>query len=254
VDTYSAEAVLEDFWKLCIQEGDVGRVGCPDPECVNAGIEAGEEEVARIVTPDEVGRWRWLRNKKVLEKDPSVVHCPLSFCQAPVSKPQGVGEESGWSRLRTCQSCGYSFCSFCRRTWHGPLSDCPISATETLVSEYIDLDEDSPKRVLIERRYGKATVLRLVAKYEEDKSNAEWFKSSTMACPGCHVSVEKSVGCNHMTCAKCGQHFCYRCGVEIDASSPYKHFSIPGTSCWSKLFDFHPEDDGWQPVEGFNAV
>jgi hypothetical protein len=82
---------------------------------------------------------------------------------------------------------------------HGPLSDCLISATESLVSEYMDLDEDSPKRVLIERRYGKANVLRLVAKYEEDKSNAEWFKSSTMACPGCRVSVEKSVGCNHVS-------------------------------------------------------
>jgi hypothetical protein len=82
---------------------------------------------------------------------------------------------------------------------HGPLSDCPISVTESLVSEYMNLDEDSVKRLVIERRYGKATVHRLVAKFEEEKSNAEWFKSSTMACPGCHVNVEKSVGCNHVS-------------------------------------------------------
>jgi E3 ubiquitin-protein ligase RNF14 len=96
----------------------VSKVGCADPECVNAGREAGEEDVARIVTPEELRRWRWLRNKIALEKDPGVIHCPLSFCQASVPKPQGLGdEESGWSRLRICQSCGYSFCSFCKRTW-----------------------------------------------------------------------------------------------------------------------------------------
>jgi E3 ubiquitin-protein ligase RNF14 len=109
---------LEDFWKLCIQEGDVGRVGCPDPECVGARKEAEEEEVARIVTPDEVERWQWLREKRALEKDPTMLHCPLQFCQAAVPKPQSpVDDESGWSRLRTCQSCGFSFCSFCKRTW-----------------------------------------------------------------------------------------------------------------------------------------
>jgi E3 ubiquitin-protein ligase RNF14 len=195
----------------------VDRVGCPDPQCVSTSMEVEEEEVARVVTSEEVERLRWLRKKRAIEKDPSMLHCPLSFCQAPVPKPQGgVEDGSGWSRLRTCQACGYSFCAFCKRTWwvcllditlrpsltlprHGPLSGCPISVTESLVSEYVSLEGDSPKRVLIERRYGKANMLRLVAKYEEDRSNAEWFKSSTMACPGCHVSVEKSAGCNHVS-------------------------------------------------------
>jgi E3 ubiquitin-protein ligase RNF14 len=63
----------------------------------------------------------------------------------------------------------------------------------------MDLEKDSPGRVLIERRHGKANVLRLVAKYEEDKSSAEWVKSSTMACPGCQVKVQKSIGCNHVS-------------------------------------------------------
>jgi E3 ubiquitin-protein ligase RNF14 len=53
---------------MCIQEGDVGRVGCPDPECVKAGREAVEEEVARVVTDAGVKRWRWLREKRNLEK------------------------------------------------------------------------------------------------------------------------------------------------------------------------------------------
>lgn len=59
---------LEDFWGLCIREGDVGRVGCPDPGCVKEHREATEEEVRRVVTEEEVLRWKWLRMKRALEK------------------------------------------------------------------------------------------------------------------------------------------------------------------------------------------
>jgi E3 ubiquitin-protein ligase RNF14 len=39
-----------------------------------------------------------------------------------------------------------------------------------------------------------------------------------------------------MTCWKCLQHFCYRCGQKLNAKQPYTHFSNPGT-CFNKLFD-----------------
>ncbi|KZT06754.1 RWD-domain-containing protein [Laetiporus sulphureus 93-53] len=248
-------ACLEDFWKLCIAEGDVGRVGCPDPHCVKAGREANEEEVRRVVIEEEVRRWKWLREKRELEKDPSIIHCPMAFCQRPVRKPSNVDEGSGWERLRTCTDCGYSFCAYCKRSWHGPLLDCPVSATESFVLEYLALPEDSPERVLMERRFGRTNMRKLVAKYEEEQANKRWLEQSTMECPRCHVHVEKSLGCNHMTCAKCRQHFCYRCGEKLLAQNPYVHFSTPGKACYSRLFDFQSvEDAEWQPVEGFDLL
>lgn len=65
-------ACLVDFWGLCISEGDVDRVGCPDPGCVKEGTKASEEDVRRIVSLEEVERWKWLRDKKELEKGGSV--------------------------------------------------------------------------------------------------------------------------------------------------------------------------------------
>ncbi|KAI0961290.1 hypothetical protein AcV7_000428 [Taiwanofungus camphoratus] len=245
---------LEDFWGLCITEGDVGRVGCPDPQCVKDGCEANEEEVRRVVTEEQVRRWRWLREKRALEKDPTIIHCPMSFCQYSVPKPENVEEGSVWERLRTCPECGYSFCAYCKRTWHGPLSDCPISVTESFVLEYMALPEDSSERRVMERRFGGKNIRKLVEKYEEEQANKQWLEQSTMACPSCHVHVEKSLGCNHMTCAKCKQHFCYRCGDKLLANNPYIHFSTPGHRCFSKLFDFHSADDEWQPVEGFDLL
>jgi len=130
---------------------------------------------------------------------------------------------------------------------HGPLSDCPIQIAEKLVIEYMETTKDSGLRKSMERQYGKRNLERLVTKYEEDRANREWLEKSTMSCPSCHVHVEKSMGCNHMTCSKCKQHFCYRCGSKLQASNPYEHFSRPGTGCYSKLFDV-----GWEePMEGF---
>lgn len=127
---------LEDFWKLCIKEGDIGRVGCPDPGCVKEHRVANEEEVRRVVTEEELLRWTWLRMKHALEKgmtsymtqrnerridpaliDPTLVHCPMPLCQTPVPRAQNTEEGSPWERLRTCSTCGYSFCAYCKRTW-----------------------------------------------------------------------------------------------------------------------------------------
>lgn len=61
-------ACLVDFWGLCISEGDVDRVGCPDPGCVKQGSKASEEDIRRVVSTEEVARWKWLKEKKELER------------------------------------------------------------------------------------------------------------------------------------------------------------------------------------------
>ena len=66
---------------MCIEEGDVTRVGCPDPECVKKGNEAGEEEVARVVTEAELQRWKWLKEKRNLERGVSY----YALCFLPAS-------------------------------------------------------------------------------------------------------------------------------------------------------------------------
>ncbi|CAE6353168.1 unnamed protein product [Rhizoctonia solani] len=36
-------------------------------------------------------------------------------------------------------------------------------------------------------------------------------------CPGCRTPIERSMGCNHMTCTTpgCNMHFCYKCGAIV---------------------------------------
>ena len=37
----------------------------------------------------------------------------------------------------------------------------------------------------------------------------------TRPCPGCKQPIEKSTGCNHMTCPTCHTNFCWLCGRKI---------------------------------------
>lgn len=53
-----------------------------------------------------------------------------------------------------------------------------------------------------------------------------------------------------MTCWKCSQHFCYRCGVHLNPTQAYAHFSIAGTPCFNQLFDVIDVDPAdWEPMD-----
>jgi len=81
---------------------------------------------------------------------------------------------------------------------HGPLDKCPIAQYEDLALDYLGAEAGSEKRAILERRFGKVNLRRMVATYQEEKANMEYLKSSTTMCPGCRCNVEKNMGCNHV--------------------------------------------------------
>jgi E3 ubiquitin-protein ligase RNF14 len=152
-----------------------------------------------------------------------------------------------------------------------------MSITDSFVEEYLALPEGSSGRGKLELRYGKANLARLIAKREEDRANAEWLENRTsyvqMYTFSCSPSPQRRpcarfVRCmskspwaattyvlvvrravevyspqSQITCGKCRNHFCYRCGDKIDGQNPYSHFSTPGAlaALHSGLpIDFHP--------------
>jgi hypothetical protein len=46
----------------------------------------------------------------------------------------------------------------------------------------------------------------------EDKLYHEWAATHDVKnCPGCKIPIERSEGCNHMTCVRCQTHICWEC-------------------------------------------
>ena len=146
-----------------------------------------------------------------------------SSASAPDSPPSPLTPSSAiddrWDRYRQCPACSYSFCLYCSATWHGAHAPCSFPQTSALVLEYLSFPPDSPERLRMEQRRGRKNMDRMVAKYLEDEENKKWLDERTRACAGCGVRVEKSHGCNHMTCGRCGAHFCYRCGASVSVFS-----------------------------------
>lgn len=88
--------------------------------------------------------------------------------------------EGGIERPRlTCNACGHTYCFYCQKPWH----------------------------------HGSPCGL------EGDRLLDSWARANHVKfCPNCHRRVEKTSGCDHMTCVKCRYDWCWKCGCEYTSS------------------------------------
>ncbi|OMO70521.1 Zinc finger, RING-type [Corchorus capsularis] len=158
-------------------EESTTRIMCPGENC---RVVLGLEPCRPLLPKEVVSLWDdLLCQKLVRETGGPIIYCPFKDCSAPFSnESQEIIKES------ECLSCNRLFCAQCHVPWHVGI-DC---------EEFQKLNEDERGREDI--------MLRNLAK--ENK----WIK-----CPSCHMMVEKTEGCIHMTC-RCKFEFCYRCGAE----------------------------------------
>lgn len=243
---------LSSYLSSMIKEGYIRQASsCPDPECVKARVAAelnqeidashlqrigtiSEEEMIQFVGESLVARLADLKDKALASTDPTAGYCPRPGCEKLVrADPTDVG--TSYEAMRICQ-CGFTYCLYCNKAWHGK-SPCNLVSSTALIERYQRAGEDSSIRREMELKYGRANLERMVRTYEEEMQNKQYIDSHTQSCPCCHVRIEKSMGCNHMTCRACNTHLCYRCGSRLNPREPYRHFNTPGTACFEKLFD-----------------
>lgn len=62
-------------------------------------------------------------------------------------------------------------------------------------------------------RYHLRNTRKRTRRSEEDAGWDQYVsKVKTMRCPTCGHAVQRTDGCNTMTCSQCATIFCYRCG------------------------------------------
>ncbi|KAK9702495.1 hypothetical protein K7432_011204 [Basidiobolus ranarum] len=220
---------LRGYFEMLIEEGMVMTVRCPHLDCRKSQQRLSASTIQHIVGSQFYERYEKLYNKQILESDPNVIWCPRLDCQAPVRK------ESETEKLCICSKCGFAFCQYCSKTWHGSKVFCQVENRNRVVQEFLSAT-DYVKGIM-EVRYGKKHLATLVRNYLEHMETQKWLRSNAMPCPSCNTSIEKTHGCNHMKCLVCNSHFCYLCGSIIDKDNPYKHFNAQTSSCHMLLFE-----------------
>lgn len=82
-----------------------------------------------------------------------------------------------------CSVCTFEYCYYCSESWH-PSGKC---------------------------------------KQKHDRDLDQWSqKNNARFCPNCRIKVQKTIGCDHMTCTRCKYEWCWLCGEEYKVNHAYK--------------------------------
>ena len=156
-------------------EGEAARIKCPGDGC-NRIVDAKSLDL--LVTPDLTDRYHQLLTRTYVDDKDNLKWCPAPECIYAVECAVKKRDLNRIVPTVTCQ-CNYHFCFGCGQADHQP---CPCSF-----------------------------VRKWLKKCEDDSETANWISANTKECPKCGSTIEKNGGCNHMTCRKCRNEFCWMC-------------------------------------------
>merc|ERR1712146_571565 len=128
----------------------------------------------------------------------------LGFYHPPFSKTDGKED----LRRLYCDKCRKAYCLLCKRIWNQPKQD------RRQRTGQIHHDIQIPPSV---SHYGKSCVEFYGRSLDTDEDREFLRIAESLGgrqCPKCKVVVERTRGCNHITC-RCKYEFCYVCGVAF---------------------------------------
>ncbi|GAA6060923.1 hypothetical protein JCM10212_003957 [Sporobolomyces blumeae] len=143
------------------------------PECT---YELTDDDALKILGRENCENWHF---RKLLDSSP-IVFCPNPRCSERVLRPS---EAESKDSQAICPACHVCVCYSCEVTWH-------VGYT----------CEEFQALPLSDRNPEDAAMLALA---KEQK----WSR-----CPECRVVIERTHGCDHITCSQCGKEHCYNCG------------------------------------------
>ncbi|XP_051951958.1 E3 ubiquitin-protein ligase RNF217-like [Xyrauchen texanus] len=182
-------AVCEECLKRYINSQiQVGRAHlvCPIPEC-SGYLE--ESLVISHLTSEDLARYKYFLELSRL--DTSTKPCPqCSLFTSLKGHGQQTSIKTEHKYKIQCTSCQFVWCFKCHAPWHEGLK----------CRDY---------------RKGDKQLRHWASVIEHGQRNAQ-------KCPRCKIHIQRTEGCDHMTCAQCNTNFCYRCGEK------YRHLRFFG--------------------------
>jgi hypothetical protein len=180
-------------------------LSCPCPDCKT---EVTIEDVRFLCDYDTVAKYERFVVIASLKADPNIRWCPSPNCA------NGIKVGNPPPAWLSCNLCKFEFCYSCLQPKHEG-AEC-----------------------------SKAALAALAARKEEDDKALESFKkwaeehqARVKPCPVCHSFIEKTEGCNHMTCGNisCKHQFCWLCLGDYDNGTHFNDFEN-NPNCYDKQF------------------
>ena len=221
-DHVFCSSCMGEYFRVQIEDGAVRSLTCPAGDCDS---QADPSQVKQLVSGDLYERYEKYLLQSSLDCMADVIYCPRPSCQSPVLLESE-------STMGMCPQCYFAFCTLCKRSYHG-VAPCPVTDAELKELRKKYLGGTKEEKDLLEKRYGKKKLQYAM----EEMFSEQWIVDHAKRCPRCKSSIQKTDGCNKMTCFKCTANFCWLCGVLISTSNPYDHFNSPSGGCFNKLFE-----------------
>lgn len=143
------------------------------------------KELEKYLSKSNLEKFNRYSMQQVLSKASDVAWCPDPTCGMAF-----LYDESRDDCHYVCLKCNKNYCLKCRIDYHYGLT-CEEQKTQTAI-------------------LGRAKKQEEEAKLDQD-FQAYALHKNMKQCSQCKFWVEKSEGCNHMTC-RCKYEFCYACG------------------------------------------
>ena len=173
---------------------------CPNPECSDP---VSRTEALRHLDAEEKARYERLRVNA--EGDGTRKTCPhcshITEHRLPRTRRLGRRRQLREEEVKiTCENCRIEWCFQCHAPWHSDMT-CK-------------------------------NFMRGNKQFRKWTQGCQKGIANCQKCPTCRVFIQRSTGCDHMTCNRCSTHFCYKCGgsfVEIPGvGSHYQRMSVFG--------------------------
>ncbi|XP_053699718.1 probable E3 ubiquitin-protein ligase RNF217 [Synchiropus splendidus] len=158
-------------------------IHCPIPEC--SGFLEDQLVIAHL-SKEDVAKYRYFLELSRL--DSSTKPCPQ--CSQFTSLDKHNLNRSEHRYKIQCSNCQFVWCFKCHAPWHNGIK----------CRDY---------------RKGDKLLRNWASVIEHGQRNAQ-------KCPKCKIHIQRTEGCDHMTCTQCNTNFCYRCGER------YRHLRFFG--------------------------
>ncbi|XP_063773335.1 E3 ubiquitin-protein ligase RNF217 [Pseudophryne corroboree] len=170
------EECLKRYLSSQVQLGQV-EIKCPITEC-NKHLD--ESTILYSLPHDDIIKYKYFL--ELSRMDSSTKPCPQCKRFTTFKRKSHIPNPSKFENKFKiqCPSCQFVWCFKCHSPWHEGVN----------CREY---------------KKGDKLLRHWANEIEHGQRNAQ-------KCPRCKVHIQRTEGCDHMTCSQCNTNFCYRCG------------------------------------------